>query len=291
LGDGLFGEDGDENILLQRREEDGTEGPLFPPIPFQLVYSSPNKTMKFLMLFTRFVSLSFFVSIGIGYNTMASDDGPDYQLKYFTNWNVLLVSFYYLLAFSASMLGCCFEKSHEETDGWSDVPRAMAMILHILYEVAGSTAFLVTTVDFSLLDPRFYLLNVACHFATTLSFLVEAMLTKMTVRWDHYPIALWWYIAYVVVIWPVVLTGKVVHWPYDFLDMSTSDSLIWYTALVAGTFIFYALWYWVNRLKHALHRNIAQSKEDRLKRINEERAVAFLNRAAPDSNWSRTELA
>jgi len=293
LGGVMFSEDGDENVLLQRREGDGSLTALFPPVPFQQVYSSPLPIMQIVMLFTRFLSLSFFVSVGIGYNTVASDDGPDYQLKYFTNWNVLLVSLYYLMAFTASVMGCCcVNKSQEETDGWGLCPRAMSVSLQLLYEVAGSTAFLVTVVDFAILDPGFYLLNVTCHFATTLSFLIEALLTEMTVRWDHYPVALWWYISYITVIWPVVLTGKVAHWPYDFLSLDSWESLLWYSGLVFGTFLFYGLWWLLNRFKEWLHRQILQSKEERLKRRNEERAVAFLDRASPEG-WGRgrTELA
>lgn len=296
LGGVMFSEDGDENVLLRREGDSQEVSALFPPVPFQQVYASPLPVMQIVMLFTRFLSLSFFVGVGIGYNTVASpsDNGPDYQLKYFTNWNILLVSLYYLLAFMASVMGCCcVKKSQEETDGWSIGPRTMAVVLQIMYEVAGSTAFLVTVVDFALLDPGFYLLNVTCHFATTLSFLVESMLTNMTVRWDHYPIALWWYILYICVIWPVVLTDKVAHWPYAFLSLDSWESLLWYSGLVLGTLIFYGLWWLLNRFKQWAHSQILQSKEERLKRRNEERSVAFLDRAAPPEGWrrGRTELA
>lgn len=260
---------------------------LFTPLPFQSTYTSIDMPCQMLLLFTRLASFVFFVAIGVGLNTV--DQHNDYDLKFFTNWNVLLVSLYFTIALIASILGVCRGNTD---DGWSKIYRRFAILIHVMFEIAGSTALLVTTVNFSLLDSDLFFWNVVCHLVTSAALVVEALLNQLRVRYDHYPLVLLWYVLYLITIWPLVVTGRVEVWPYPFLALDSWECMLWYTGLILASLFFYTIWWGLSLFKLRIHASIALAAELRKKQRTEELAVTFLNEAAPYGNDKRqTELA
>ena len=259
-------------------------GRIFPPVHFEETYLSVTPCFQYLLLCTRMASFVFFVSIGIAYNVVSEGN---FDMHFFTNWNVLLVTFYFTLALSCSVLGywdCCAPK-YGPTGGWSPTHQRVAVVLNFLFELTGSTAFLITTVNFSLLDPEMTLENVACHLATTAAFLAEMFLSKFRVTPIHYPFVLLWYVLYMCVIWPWVLTetpsGNDADWPYPFLSLTDWACFLWYSGLLLGSGFFFALWSSLAVIKQKLHASYIQSLELRLKEMHDNRAVAFLEQVNP----------
>ena len=244
---------------------------LLPPIPFHSTFSSVNDTFTRILLLTRFVSCIFFLGIGIVWNTIDNDDDM-FDLKYFTNWNILLVSLYFILALITSTLGAS-SKSENAVEH-----RYLSQFLFITFEVVGSTAFLITVVNFSLLDSNIgHFFNTVCHFATSASLLLEMLLNRMRVRLAHYPFMLLWFLSYLCVIWPCVVTGRVTNWPYDFLATDTPACFLWYSGLLLLTTIFFGAWFALSKLKNALHSVIEKREKLMVQNTHEERAIAFLN--------------
>ena len=206
-----------------------------------------SRLASILLALYRFCCFSYFFGVGVLWNLLR-DDG----WQYFTNWNLMLISTFYACALSASFIGLCFGHSDAE---WPQRIRRLGYAVHILFEVVGATAILVTTVDFSLLNPQFAFWNASEHFATLLSLVIELCVNSLPVRLDHYGYNALWASVYLCFIWPVVATGARHHWPYDFLDVSGPDCFIWYTGLLIADIIFYCIWMGLYRLKlYVFHR-------------------------------------
>ena len=253
-----------------------------PSIPFESTYSSANKTLQLTLFITRVLSCLFFPAIGVGLNTELDSRKP-FDLKFFTNWNVLLISLYFALATLSSILGA-------RGDFIAQDRKRFSMFLHVLFEVAGSTAMMVTVVDFTLLESDFNLMNTTCHFATSCALIVESLLNSFDVRWPHLVFVFCWFMAYLSVIWPLVYYGKVTEWPYDFLDTSSSSSFAWYSALLFAVVIFYGLWVYIAKAKKALHCWITDRARRQADEAIEERNVAFLDAALTRSD-QKVEMA
>lgn len=163
------------------------------------------------LLSTRFLSMSFFITVFL----LSEVKG----WQYFTTWNVLLISFYFMIAFISSCLGMIYGRNDVE---WSYRAVWLGKLTHATFEIAGASAFLVTIVDFSLLDPGFNFENASEHFATTISMIVEMSLNSMFVRFDHYPFNIYWSLAYLVFIWPIVVRGEI---PVEFLTIICKSTI------------------------------------------------------------------
>lgn len=106
--------------------------------------------------------------------------------------------------------------------------RIFANYLHVTFEVIGSTAFLVTTVAFSLLDHSFTFFNLGIHFVTSCCIIVEMLLNSFYVDACHIIFHVSWPFIYCIFIWLIVVLNAKSAWPYSFLDSSSIESLLWY---------------------------------------------------------------
>jgi hypothetical protein len=123
--------------------------------------------------------------------------------------------------------------------------------VHIIFEVAGSTALMITVVDFTLLSAEFKFWNLVAHFFTSISFLIELSLNAMGVRLHDLSYCSVWSISYLAIIWPIVAFG-VRDWPYGFLKVDSWSCILWYNALFVGNLLFFLLFYKLGAIKERL---------------------------------------
>jgi hypothetical protein len=190
----------------------------------------------------RAACFGYFFGVGVIWNLIRSGGW-----QYFTNWNLILISIYYFSALTSSVIGIRF--GNRDDAEWSRRVRRLGYAVHILFEVVGGTALLVTVVDFTLLNPEFTFWNASQHFATMLSLMIELCVNCLPVRMDHFSYNALWASLYLVFIWPVVGSGARRHWPYDFLDLSGPSCFLWYTGLLLADILFYCLWVLLYRFK------------------------------------------
>ena len=179
-----------------------------------------NQLCTLILLLFRLGFLGFFLGITCI---------DDYLLEkgrnwfYFTTWNVDLISLYYLLAVLFSIIGIYSDNYKQskiilikdDHGNWTENFQIIGFFFQILFQVAAATAFFVTTINFILLSPEFYFWNVAQHFVTSISFLVELLLNSIIVRWEILVFHLQWVVLYLIYIWPMVVTG---YNYYKYLD-------------------------------------------------------------------------
>jgi hypothetical protein len=214
---------------------------------YQSIWSSLESTK--LLLAWRAICFGFFFSLFI-WGNVDSGGGNAY---FFTLWNVYLITLYYFLALTSSIIG--FLHGPTESDAkapkWSDRVQTLGYAVQILYEVAGSTALFVTIVNFSALNHHFVFKNVSRHLATTLSLLVECALNKISVRYEHLIFNLTWVLLYMMFCWPMVASGALHDWPYFFLSTDTPAVFAWYMGLFAMDTLFYSIWFYIIRTKES----------------------------------------
>ncbi len=200
---------------------------------------------------------------------------------FFTDWNLELLSIYYALAFTVSVIGLVYEKDDVE---WSRITRLLGSTVHVLFAVTGATAMLVTVVAFSLLNPAFSFWNATVHFSTTLSLLWEMYMNGMYVRFDFYAYDVSWAGLYLIFIWPVVATGIKQTWPYNFLDVSTWTCFLWYSALLLVHFLFFSLWYSFSRFK--LFMVLRREAKNNSSMTGADNGLAFITTGQSSGNGS-----
>lgn len=200
----------------------------------------PNSNLRLLLLFTRLLSFGYLCGVGVFWGLLRSGGW-----QYFTTWNLELLSVYYLLSAFLSVVGLVYDDDDVE---WSKSIRIIGRIAHVLFQVAGATAILVTVVAFSLLNPEFTFWNSSDHFATLCSILWELCLNGMFVQFEDFRFNVAWAALYLIFIWPVVATG-IRSWPYDFLQVNSPACFGWYSGLLLVNFLFYCVWFGLSRLK------------------------------------------
>jgi len=211
-----------------------------------------------LLLFTRLVGFGYVVSVSVIYNYVKY---PYTTWYYFTIWNAQLISVYFLLALTCSVIGVVHGGTggsdravHANGPTWSQRVNVLGRVIHVLFEVCGGTACFITVVSFVALNPEFSFSNGSDHFATLVFMLVELAFNDMYVRFDHFQLNVTWDLMYLTFIWPVVALGVIARWPYFFLDVQSlgSLSLATHTALLVLSFVFYSVFYGVSELKFAV---------------------------------------
>jgi hypothetical protein len=126
---------------------------------------------------------------------------------------------------------------------WSESMIAFGHMIQILYQIAGSTAFFITVVAFTSLNPHFSFWNVNNHFITSMSFLGELFLNNMTVRWEHVVFNITWALIYLVFAWIMRITNVLSGWPYFFLATNTQVVFLWYVGLfLLNILLYYIFW-------------------------------------------------
>jgi len=236
----------------------------FSPLPFNYTYKSVNVYGgDVLLLCTRTASFCYIFGLSGLWNFIREDWT---NLYFFTLWNVIMISVYFAMAVISSVIGLVYgaefakrENSQQQPSSgwfsqegafWSDHVLRLSLFMQILFEVAGGSAFFVTIVAFSFLNPEFVFWNVSAHFVTSMTFLIELSQNSMIIRWQHVLLNMLWALIYCTYIWPAVATHKVTDWPYDFLDVSNAGCFAWYFALFFANVLFYSLWYTLSRIKY-----------------------------------------
>lgn len=225
---------------------------------------------NWLLLLTRLIFMLFFVGVGTAWHFEVFPKG----WNYFTNWNLTIIAFYYTLAFICSLLGFLY-RVHNVTNSGStgnhpyywvrdeEVKREsrrgidmftlhrLSVVVHILFEMMGATALMITTVNFILLNPQLVFWNMTAHLFTTCSFLVEMSLTRMPVYLLHIPYMLTWSAIFCSFTW-IIVAVNVRYWPYPFMPAGDITCLLWYTGLIVSIYLFYYLWRSMSKLKFYL---------------------------------------
>ena len=214
---------------------------------FERTYESYTPLLTNIMFCTRFLSLGYVLGISVvAEELLTKSDG----IFFFTNWNTKLISLYFLLSTICSLIGLV-EQQQPSCDR-RGIRRSLKSLflctVHCLFEICGGTAILVTVVAFGLLDPSFTFWNVSCHFVTLVTLLVEMTLNTMFVRLNHIALNVTWAFIYISFVWIVVYTGRH-HWPYYFLETSSSICYIQYSGLVIADLFFYFVWWSLSQVK------------------------------------------
>ena len=224
---------------------------------FENTFESFTPRLRYLLFITRFVSFYYICGVSVAANYVLQGGR---QWFYFTLWNVELLSIYYMLATCASIIGFVYSKTNRflrpdrpvgETEPvvWSSHAIRFGHMIHVLFQVCGGTAILVTLVNFTVLNPNMVFWNVSAHLIPILTILVEFFLNNMFVHFQHLPYNLTWAFLYLIFIWPVVVLGNISFWPYPFLALDTYVCYFWYTGLVIVDVLCYSIFYGISCLK------------------------------------------
>lgn len=237
--------------------------------PYEFVYQSSwkglfgNYISMYLLLVWRICAFLYFFGIVFLWNYIRTNGSNAY---FFSLWNINLITSYYFLTVVASLIGVRHHQryiDHQETlitssdanpdsyNYWSNSLTQFGYIVQILYEITGSTAFFITFVTFMTLDSGMLFWNLNDHFVTTSSVLVELLLSRLVIRWEHVIFTIIWGLMYLIFIWPMVVLGVLSDWPYHFLKTDTSMVFFWYFALVAFLIFFYIIFVFLGWLKES----------------------------------------
>ncbi len=209
-----------------------------------------NNSIKsmLLLLVVRLIFFGYFLSIDLIINIERNTISK--YVKYFTNWNCILITVHYSLALFSSIVGL-FNTIRGNNERWSSIIEMLGYIQYLIFHFGGATALLVTVVAFSILDPTIYFWNLSVHLFTTISYIIELSLNSFYIQLKYAYLMIGWTVLYMVVLWPLVV-NDIYNWPYEFLRVDKPTCFMWYTGLFIGCFIFYFIWYGFARLKFIL---------------------------------------
>jgi hypothetical protein len=232
---------------------------------YQYVYRSAlehfigRKASQIILFLFRLGTFVFFFTMPFIYAYVKFGGN---RSMYFTIWNIELISLYFFLATISSVIGMFYDSEfenyekqqheNEETPNhgfWSESLTKFGYAIQILFQIAGSTAFFVTVINFATLDPAFKFWNVSAHFVTTMCFLAELILNVMIVRWEHVVFTILWALSYLIFIWPMVAEGAATRWPYFFLHTDSASVYPWYIVLFLALIIFFYIFWFVGFCK------------------------------------------
>ena len=239
--------------LAAKEEALKDESKIIKPVNFSDTYLSFGPWTQKLLCFTRIASFLFFSVVGIVIN---HDVHHNWGWWFFTSWNIFLLCVFYFFASIASIIGLCSKKPSEAQIITMNVnSNTLAILVNILYEVTGSSALLVSTVAFTLLDPHFEFWNMTIHLFNTCSIIIELILNRMEVKKIHIIFTVLWCMIYIAFIWTMVISGTVEEWPYPFLDTSTWECFLWYNGLFLIGIFFYYIFDKISGYKLKRHRS------------------------------------
>ena len=234
---------------------------------FDDTYESFIPSLKYVLLLTRFISFAYILGVSVISNYVLTGN---FKWFYFTLWNVELLSLYYFFALICSTIGL-FHSSQRSASSITENPHnnrkstgnlewsihilRLGKITHVLFEVCGGTAVLVTVINFAILNPEFSFWNTSSHLAPLLSLLLELSLNNMYLRVDHFIYNISWALLYLIFVWPLVALENISFWPYPFLAVETSYCYLFYTILVVLDILFYFIFYSLSFLKHMLRQD------------------------------------
>lgn len=229
-----------------------------PSLQFENTYESFTPGLKYLLFVTRFLSFCYLCGISViaNYNLHGTD-----QWFYFSSWNSKLLAFFFLFAIISSVIGFIGEAGYYQSSQdieignnlstrlkWSQNTINFGHLTHILFEICGGTASLITAVAFGF-NQNFAFWNVSVHFVTIVTMIIELCLNNMYVRADHLIFSITWSLLYLIFIWPIVVCEVIPMYPYPFLTTESYYSFFIYTLLAVADVISYMIFYGLSLLK------------------------------------------
>ena len=135
-----------------------------------------------------------------------------------------------------------------------------------MFEVIGATILFIFIGDciilgFSSSDSGYYqVLTESLYLSLAFFiFIVELLFNGLTVRFDQYPAVVALLILYLMIIWPIVFTGRM-KWPYSFLETSTFKCFLFYSVFIFCNFLVFVLWASISQAKWMVIRYIRASQ-------------------------------
>ena len=234
---------------------------------FEDTYESVSPALKYVLLGTRLLSLGYILGVSVIANYIIKGG---FKWFFFTLWNVELLSIYYILALACSVRGLfckprIISSDDDDIVKWSIHTYRLGRITHILFEVCGGTAVLVTVVNFTLINPGFSFWNATSHFVPLMTLIIELCLNNMYLRVDHFVFNISWAWLYLIFVWPLVVLKTINFWPYSFLDVNTSRCYLLYTVLIIADIVFYFIFYGLSMLKYFLRQRGEKIPEEKIK--------------------------
>ena len=248
---------------------------------FEDAYESFAPCLRYFLFLTRFLSFYYICGVSVSANYFFMGQ---HQWYYFSSWNALLLSVYFMLATCASILGFVYgipdsvvhlapdesdpsnnysynlDKSESESKSkkiiWSAHSVRFGQIIHVLFEVCCGSSLLVIASCLLVFDSESGFWNLSVNLAPLLTLLLELLLNNMYVSIDHYPYNLSWAFLYLIFIWPVVVMNKISFWPYAVLSLERNTCYFWYTLLVLTDTICYFIFCFLSFIKRLIRSRI-----------------------------------
>jgi hypothetical protein len=182
-----------------------------------------------------------------------------YGWHYYTNWNIILISFYFLMASITSILQVTpygqsttpTPSSSATTSGMIVRAKAMARLGQTsgaCFGFVASSALMVTVLNYMLLSANGKFWNTVLHGTQTILITMEMCVNDIQINRQEVVLAVSWPMLYVVFIWPVVAEG-VKEWPYFFVEVGRSSAFVWYHILFLLSIIFFLLTLGIDYIK------------------------------------------
>ena len=208
---------------------------------------------RVLLLF-RFCSFLYFLCVAWAWNWSKAADGnsPSQKYNYFTNWNLVLITVYFLNALSCSVLHALDKVRHLSAQHHAIVEQLCRNSAR-LFDVCGSCALFVTVVSYGILDHSGDQWNVIAHITNSVFMIVEAAFNDLAGSMESFKFVIFWAYFYLIFTWGLVGTG-VKGSPYFFLETSSATAFGWYSGLLVLLFLFFIIWIYALELKYYLAR-------------------------------------
>ena len=245
-------------------------------------YARRQRQGHYLLAIWRTISFLYFFGVSFlwGYINFQGNDAI-----YFTIWNIDIITLYYACMMGITWIGLAFEYDRQEFEEkvgnqdtakfWSENMQNFAAMVQILYSFVGNTALFITLVAWSTLDQRFYLWNISFHLITSITFVVDMFLNRITIRSEYLVFSITWVLMYIFFIWIMVTQGAC-DWPYFFLHTDTLAVFLWYPGLFLLDVFFYYVWKYVNESKIKLAMFVWKKPGVSLSRHSDEKHESYL---------------
>lgn len=290
-------------VSLSPWREVGSFALYFTGPSFEMTYLSlPGKGWIYVLFITRLLSFLYFCVTAFIWN-LVRFDGKNIIL--FSLWHIIFITVYYMFATIASFIGIIFEDDRQAMLRtltsttrqrnvtryyWSTATLAFGSLIQIMFEISGAVAFFITLSVYLGVAADFTYWNVTQHLVTSFSFILELFLNRIFIRWEHILLNEAWLLIYLVVIWPLVATGFIAFWPYNFLKTGTEDSIVLYSIAAAISVGFYLFWCLLGAIKHCCWRMEEDYRDTaRLDYVDSEEGRRVLNAELYSSSVQMTK--
>lgn len=220
---------------------------------FEDVTQSAWKGLKMVLCAFRFTMMVFFLGFAVILTSIQRQRG----IFFFTNWNSLIVSFYFFAAFVSSVISLYYQFNRTEYDLriggviiWSHKIQMLAAVVHMCFEISGASSLFSILFDTLFLDSDdLNVLMQAVGILAILALAMELVFSTIRVRFDQYPATIAYIMVYLLMMWPSVFTGIIPDWPYSVFRTDRQECLGYYSLLFVLHFACFCAWYGLYRIK------------------------------------------